>query len=239
MRVPAAVLLVIGLTPAATQDELAAARARMVSEIAAMARETGGETGRPRFGDAVMAAIGKVPRHRFVPQPQEAFAYDNRPLPIGEGQTISQPYIVALMTDLIDPKATDAVLEVGTGSGYQAAVLAELVARVYTVEIVEPLGRRASRLLADLGYRNVEVRIGDGYGGWPAAGPFDAIVVTAAPSTVPQPLIDQLKPGGRMVIPVGGPADVQQLLLVEKQADGKATTRRTLPVRFVPLTRGN
>jgi protein-L-isoaspartate(D-aspartate) O-methyltransferase len=181
--------------------------------------------------------MGKVPRHRFVPLPQEAFAYDNRPLPIGDDQTISQPYIVALMTDLIDPKSSDTVLEVGTGSGYQAAVLAEIVAKVYTIEIVEALGRRAAKVLGDLGYRNVETRIGDGYGGWPAAAPFDVIVVTAAPTEVPQPLIDQLKPGGRMVIPVGGSHEVQQLLLVQKQADGKATTRRTLAVRFVPLTR--
>ncbi|TMH25799.1 MAG: protein-L-isoaspartate(D-aspartate) O-methyltransferase [Betaproteobacteria bacterium] len=208
----------------------------MVAEIAAMARDTGAETGRPRFGDAVMAAMGKVPRHRFVPALEDIFAYDNRPLPIGEGQTISQPYIVALMTDLLDPKSADTVLEVGTGSGYQAAVLAELVAKVTTIEIVEPLARRARQVLGELGYRNVEVRVGDGYGGWPAAAPFDAIIVTAAPAAVPQPLIDQLKPGGRMVIPVGGPSDVQQLLLVEKQLDGRTTTRRTLPVRFVPLT---
>ena len=222
--------------PSEAQDSRAAARARMVAGIAALARETGAETGRPRFGEAVMAAMGKVPRHRFVPVLQDIFAYDNRPLPIGEGQTISQPYIVALMTDLLDPKSADTVLEVGTGSGYQAAVLAELVAKVYTIEIVEPLARRARQVLGELGYRNVEVRVGDGYGGWRAAAPFDAIIVTAAPAAVPQPLIDQLKPGGRMVIPVGGPSDVQQLLLVEKQSDGRTTTRRTLPVRFVPLT---
>lgn len=209
----------------------------MVAEIAAMARETGSETGRPKFADAVMKAMGKVPRHRFVPPLEESFAYDNRPLPIGEGQTISQPYIVALMTDLLDPKPGDKVLEVGTGSGYQAAVLAELVSKVYTIEIVEPLGRQAVKILGELGYRNVEVRIGDGYGGWPAAAPFDAIIVTAAPASVPQPLIDQLKPGGRMVIPVGGAFEGQQLLLVQKRADGGATTQRTLPVRFVPLTR--
>jgi protein-L-isoaspartate(D-aspartate) O-methyltransferase len=223
--------------PSDAQDQRAAARARMVAEIAAMARETGAETGRPRFGDAVIAAMAKVPRHRFVPALQDVFAYDNRPLPIGEGQTISQPYIVALMTDLLDPKPTDTVLEVGTGSGYQAAVLAELVAKVYTIEIVEALGLRARQILGELGYRNVEVRVGDGYGGWPAAAPFDAIIVTAAPAAVPQPLIDQLKPGGRMVIPVGAPSDVQHLLLVEKQSDGRTTTTRTLPVRFVPLTR--
>ncbi len=234
-------LFLLALTharPSEAQDPRAAARARMVAEIAAMARETGAETGRPRFGEAVMAAMGKVPRHRFVPVLQDIFAYENRPLPIGEGQTISQPYIVALMTDLLDPKSADSVLEVGTGSGYQAAVLAELVAKVYTIEIVETLGRRAKQVLGELQYRNVEVRIGDGYGGWPAAAPFDAIIVTAAPAAVPQPLIDQLKPGGRMVIPVGGPSDVQHLLLVEKQPDGRTTTRRTLSVRFVPLTGG-
>jgi len=229
-------LAVTHAQPSDAQDQRAAARARMVAEIAAMARETGAETGRPRFGEAVMAAMGKVPRHRFVPALQDLFAYDNRPLPIGEGQTISQPYIVALMTELLDPKSADTVLDVGTGSGYQAAVLAELVAKVYTIEIVEPLARRARQVLGELGYRNVELRVGDGYGGWPAAAPFDAIIVTAAPAAVPQPLIDQLKPGGRMVIPVGGPSDVQQLLLVEKQSDGRTTTRRTLPVRFVPLT---
>jgi protein-L-isoaspartate(D-aspartate) O-methyltransferase len=230
-------LLMMAAAPAAAQDAYAAARSRMAAEIASMARETAGETGRTRFADAVMTAMGKVPRHRFVPAGQEASAYDNRPLPIGEGQTISQPYIVALMTDLIEPKPTDAVLEVGTGSGYQAAVLAELVERVYTIEIVEPLGRRAAKLLADLGYRNVEARVGDGYAGWPGSGPFDAIVVTAAAPEVPRPLIDQLKPGGRMVIPVGGSGEVQQLLLVQKERDGSATTRQTLPVRFVPMTR--
>jgi protein-L-isoaspartate(D-aspartate) O-methyltransferase len=228
-------LAVTHAQPSEAQDPRAAARARMVAEITAMARETGAETGRPRFGEAVMAAMGKVPRHRFVPALQDLFAYDNRPLPIGEGQTISQPYIVALMTDLLDPKPTDTVLEVGTGSGYQAAVLAELVAKVYTIEIVEALGLRARQVLAE--YRNVEVRVGDGYGGWPAAAPFDAIIVTAAPAAVPQPLIDQLKPGGRMVIPVGAASDVQHLLLMEKQSDGRTTTTRTLPVRFVPLTR--
>jgi len=235
---PALILLAVThAEPAIAQDRNAAARARMVAEIAALARETAAETGRPRFSDAVMAAMGKVPRHRFVPFVQELFAYENRPLPIGENQTISQPYIVALMTDLLDPKPTDTVLEVGTGSGYQAAVLAELVAKVYTIEIVEPLAKRAIRLLAQLGYGNVEVRVGDGYNGWAAAAPFDSIIVTAAPAEIPKPLIDQLKPGGRMVIPVGGSRDVQQLLLVEKRPDGTAATKRTLSVRFVPLTR--
>ena len=201
-----------------------------------MARDTGAATGRPTFSDTVLKAMGKVPRHRFVPALHESSAYDNRPLPIGEGQTISQPFIVALMTDFLDPKPGHTVLEVGTGSGYQAAVLAELVAKVYTIEIVEPLGRRAMTLLEQLGYRNVQVRIGDGYNGWPQAAPFDAIVVTAAPAEIPKPLIDQLKPGGRMVIPSGS-SDSQYLLLVEKRADGTVTTKRTLPVRFVPFTR--
>ncbi len=231
-----ALLALMHVQPSVAQDTSAPARAQMVAEIAAIARETGAETGRPKLGDAVLAAMGRVQRHRFVPFPQSSSAYENRPLPIGEGQTISQPYIVALMTDLIDPKPTDKVLEVGTGSGYQAAVLAELVAKVHSIEIVEPLGRRAAKVLDELGYRNVEVRIGDGYGGWPSAAPFDAIVVTAAPAEVPQPLVDQLKPGGKMVIPVGASLDVQQLLVIHKQLDGSTTTRRALPVRFVPLT---
>jgi len=193
--------------------------------------------GRDITDPRVLEVMGRVPRHLFVDKSLQSKAYADHPLPIGEGQTISQPYIVALMTDLLDLKRTDRVLEVGTGSGYQAAVLAELAAKVYSIEIVEPLGTRAAKLLGELGYHNVEVRVGDGYGGWPAAAPFDAIIVTAAPTTIPQPLIDQLKPGGRMIIPVGGSFEGQQLLLVHKNPDGSATTRRTLPVRFVPLTR--
>jgi protein-L-isoaspartate(D-aspartate) O-methyltransferase len=231
------VFAVMPVGPPAAQDPYATQRARMLADIAAMARESGGATGRPILSGAVMAAMGRVPRHRFVPATQHAAAYDNRPLPIGEGQTISQPFVVALMTDLLDPKAGDVVLEVGTGSGYQAAVLAELVTKVHTIEIVEPLARRAMHLLDELGYRNVEVRIGDGYNGWPEAAPFDSIVITAAPAEVPKPLIDQLKPGGRMVIPAGRASGRQDLLLVEKRADGTATTKRTLPVKFVPLTR--
>jgi protein-L-isoaspartate(D-aspartate) O-methyltransferase len=222
--------------PSAVQDRYSSQRARMVAEIAVLARETGGATGRPSFSEAVMTVMARVPRHRFVPSLQQVFAYENRALPIGEGQTISQPFLVALMTDLLDPRPGDSVLEVGTGSGYQAAVLAELVAKVYTIEIVEPLGRRALQLLDELGYRNIEVRIGDGYRGWPEAAPFDSIVVTAAAADIPTPLIDQLKRGGRMVIP-GGSSDSQFLLLVEKRPDGTITTRRTLPVKFVPFTR--
>jgi len=220
------------------QDRYAAERVGMADEIAAMARMTGAETGRPVFREPVMAAMRKVPRHRFLPPALAASAYDNRPLPIGDGQTISQPYIVALMTELLDPKPGDSVLEVGTGSGYQAAVLAEIVARVYTIEIVDALGRKAAGTLGALDYRNVTTRIGDGYGGWKEHAPFDGILVTAAPAEVPQPLIDQLKPGGRLVIPVGGRFDVQDLLVIERKTDGSTTTRRTIPVRFVPLTRG-
>ncbi|MCC7215427.1 MAG: protein-L-isoaspartate(D-aspartate) O-methyltransferase [Burkholderiales bacterium] len=209
----------------------------MVREVEAGFRDTAGETGRARMSPCVRQALERVQRHRFVPPPLVDSAYGDRPLPIGMGQTISQPFIVALMTELADPAPDARVLEVGTGSGYQAAVLAECVAKVYTIEIVAPLGERARALLAELGYRNVDVRIGDGYKGWPEAAPFDAIVVTAAPDHVPQPLVDQLKPGGRMVIPVGQQAGVQQLLLITKGADGRATMRRTIAVRFVPLTR--
>jgi protein-L-isoaspartate(D-aspartate) O-methyltransferase len=222
---------------AAPQDAYAKQRAEMLADIAATARATASETSRPRFSDRVMAAMGRVPRHRLVPPEQVAYAYENRPLPIGHGQTISQPYIVALMTDLLDPKPTDVVLEIGTGSGYQAAVLAELVAKVYTIEIVAPVGKHAEAQLAALGYRNVAVRIGDGYNGWPEAAPFDGIVVTAAAPYVPQPLIDQLKPGGRLIIPVGAQWQVQELLVIEKRTDGSTATKRTIPVRFVPLTR--
>jgi protein-L-isoaspartate(D-aspartate) O-methyltransferase len=222
----------------AAQDAYARQRADMVAEIAALARATGRETQRPVFSERVMAAMGKVPRHLLVPPEQVPYAYENRPLPIGHGQTISQPYIVALMTDLLDPKPSDVVLEIGTGSGYQAAVLAELVAKVYTIEIVEPVGRRAAEDLRKLGLTNVFTRIGDGYNGWPEAAPFDAIMVTAAAPSIPQPLVDQLKPGGRLVIPVGAQWQTQELLVIEKLADGSTTTRRTIPVRFVPLTRG-
>jgi protein-L-isoaspartate(D-aspartate) O-methyltransferase len=178
-----------------------------------------------------------VPRHELVPSRSRDRAYENRPLPIGYGQTISQPYIVALMTDLLQPAADDVVLEVGTGSGYQAAVLAEIVGRVYSVEIVPELARRGAGDLARLGYRNVEVRNGDGYHGWEEHAPFDAIVVTAAASHIPPPLVQQLAPGGRMVIPVGSPFAVQQLTLVEKTPEGRVETRQLLPVSFVPLHR--
>jgi protein-L-isoaspartate(D-aspartate) O-methyltransferase len=182
-----------------------------------------------------LAAIEKVPRHRFVSSEQRRFAYADRPLPIGYGQTISQPYIVAYMTQIIEPKAHYKVLEIGTGSGYQAAILAEIVQHVYTIEIVPELGRSAEKLLNEL-YTNVSVKIGDGYYGWEEAGPFDAIVVTAAAGTIPPPLIEQLKEGGKMIIPVGSPYMTQQLMLIEKRSR-RYTTRSLMPVRFVPFRR--
>ncbi|MFN0299805.1 MAG: protein-L-isoaspartate(D-aspartate) O-methyltransferase [Burkholderiales bacterium] len=221
----------------AAGEQFEALRARMVAEIAGDAKATAAYTGRPAFSERVMAAMRKVERHRFVPTDQGMHAYENRPLPIGAGQTISQPYIVALMTDMLDLKPTDVVLEIGTGSGYQAAVLAELVQHVYTIEIVETVGRQGARALAGAGYRNVTTRIGDGYQGWPERAPFDAIIVTAAPAAIPEPLIRQLKPSGRMIVPVGPTGSSQELMLVEKQADGSTKMTRTLPVRFVPLTR--
>lgn len=186
----------------------------------------------------VLEAMRKVPRHLLVPENQKANAYEDRPLSIGDGQTISQPYIVAHMTDIIQPKKGMKVLEIGTGSGYQAAVLAEIVDQVFTIEIVESLGIRAKADLKKLGYNNVHVRIGDGYQGWPSEAPFDAILVTAAAEQIPQPLIDQLKEGGRMVIPVGKQGAVQELQLVER-IKGKVKITNLGAVRFVPFTRGD
>lgn len=185
----------------------------------------------------VLAAMQKVPRHEFVPERSRAAAYDDAPLPIGYGQTISQPYIVALMTELLELSRGDKVLEIGTGSGYQAAILAEIVGQVYTIEIIEPLADSAAARLKRLGYNKVEVKFGDGYFGWPEHAPFDAIIVTAAADHVPPPLIEQLKPGGRMVIPLGSVFFRQTLVLVEKDTDGKVRTRNIAPVAFVPLTR--
>ena len=222
------------MSPAAAQD-FAAQRSRMVAEVEAMYADTQRETGLKGMSPAVRAAMGKVERHRLVPSEQQGAAYANRPLPIGNGQTISQPYIVALSADLLAPKADHMVLEVGTGSGYQAAVLAEVVKRVHTVELIEGLGRTAESRLHEMGYRNVEVRIGDGYAGWPEKAPYDGIVVTAAAPTIPPALIEQLKPGARMVIPVGGDGFVQYLKLVTKRADGGYDEREVIPVRFVPL----
>jgi protein-L-isoaspartate(D-aspartate) O-methyltransferase len=224
--------------PEANGQDYAARRARMVAEVDAMYAETQRETGLAAMSPAVRAALGKVQRHRLVPSAQQDVAYQNRPLPIGNGQTISQPYIVALSADFLAPAPDHVVLEVGTGSGYQAAVLAETVKQVYSIELIEALGRPTAERLAAMGYRNVEVRIGDGYAGWPEKAPFDGIVVTAAAPSIPPELLAQLKPGGRMVIPVGNDGFVQYLKLVTKRADGKVDERQVLPVRFVPLVPG-
>lgn len=212
-------------------------RNEMITEIEAMVRDTRGYTDMARLDPDVRRALANVPRHEFVPDGMRGDAYDNRPLPIGHNQTISQPYIVALMTDLAEVDAEAKVLEVGTGSGYQAAVLAEVVRHVYTIEIIPELGRTAAAALQHLGYDNVTTRIGDGYHGWPEEAPFDAIVVTAAPEEVPQPLLDQLKVGGRLVIPVGPSGRVQSLRVIRKTGEDEYQSRDVLPVGFVPLTR--
>jgi protein-L-isoaspartate(D-aspartate) O-methyltransferase len=211
----------------------------MVDTIEELATRLAAAPGIGSLAPSVLTALRQVPRHEFVPAEVRAAAYDNRPLPIGYGQTISQPYIVALMTDLVRPDKDDVVLEVGTGSGYQAAVLSPMVSRVYSIEIVEALAKRATERLAALGFTNVMVRHGDGYHGWPEHAPFDAIIVTAAASHIPPPLVRQLKPGGRMVIPVGPPFMAQNLMLVEKDTREQVHTRTLLPVHFVPLTGGN
>ena len=213
------------MTPAGERRQPEARRQRMVED---QIRARGIRD--PR----VLAAMAKVPRHRFVPESQVESAYEDTPLPIGEGQTISQPYIVAYMTEALALAPGARVLEIGTGSGYQAAVLAELVAEVYTIEIVPVLAARAARTLRELGYKNVHVRDGDGYLGWPEHAPYDAVIVTAAPDHVPQPLVDQLRAGGRLVIPVG--RGTQDLLVLEKRDKSLHEVAR-LPVRFVPLTR--
>jgi protein-L-isoaspartate(D-aspartate) O-methyltransferase len=205
-------------------DALAVARQHMVEQIRA----------RGINDSDVLAAVEAVPRHLFVPESERRAAYEDHPLPIGDGQTISQPYMVALMTSLLGIQPGQRVLEVGTGSGYQAAVLSRLGADVYSVEILAPLGRRAKSTLAELGYRNVHVRIGDGYKGWRDAAPFDGIIVTAAPKRIPEPLIAQLKTGAKMVIPVGD--TLQDLLVLTKRADGGVDTNKVMPVLFVPMT---
>ncbi len=235
MRALACLVLVVSMAAFAEDATYTAARAAMLEELRLYAQILD-EPDEARIGDDVMTSMGTVKRHELVPRQERPFAYENRPLPIGYGQTISQPYIVALMTQLIEPDADDIVLEVGTGSGYQAAILAELVAHVYSIEIIEALATRAKSDLARLGYKNITTRLGDGYYGWKEHGPFDAIVVTAAASHVPPPLIEQLKPGGRMVIPVGGRFMTQTLLLLEKTDEEQVITRQFGAVRFVPLT---
>ncbi len=219
-------------------DTFAAERRDMVAEIDENMRQTAGFLGKSHLRPEVRQAMLQVPRHRFVPRVLRGSAYENRPLPIGYGQTISQPYIVAIMTDLLELQPRHKVLEIGTGSGYQAAVLAQLETEVYTMEIIKPLAEKAGKRLQNLGYDKVRTRHGDGYYGWSEHAPYDAIIVTAAASHVPPPLIAQLKVGGKMIIPVGGQFLVQQLLLVEKNAAGEISSRQILPVAFVPLTGG-
>ncbi|GMQ83997.1 MAG: protein-L-isoaspartate(D-aspartate) O-methyltransferase [Gammaproteobacteria bacterium] len=221
--------------PADTADEYRQQRAQLIRSIEQNVRETSAYLDKDQLDPRVMQAMVRVPRHEFVPASERRYAYENRPLPIGYGQTISQPYIVAIMTDLLKLEPGDRVLEIGTGSGYQAAVLAELGQQVYSIEIIGDLARRARAVLDRLGYAQVKTRVGDGYYGWQEQAPFDAIIVTAAADHVPPPLIKQLKPGGRMLIPVGSRFMTQQLVLITKGDEG-ITTRLLLPVRFVPLT---
>ena len=212
----------------------------MVATIEAHAKQASIALGRDSIAPEILKVVGDVPRHEFVPDRVRGDAYADRPLPIGYGQTVSQPFIVALMTDLLRVRPGDVVLEVGTGSGYQAAVLGHLARRVYTIEIVPALADSAAARLQRLGYGNVATRSGDGYYGWEEAEPFDGIIVTAAASQIPPPLIRQLKPGRRMVIPLGAPFALQHLVLVERNADdGRVTTKQLLPVSFVPLTSGS
>jgi protein-L-isoaspartate(D-aspartate) O-methyltransferase len=236
-----AALLIAGCLQAGASDtaDYEAERRALMREIERDVRETAEYLNRRELDPRVMAAMASVPRHEFVRPEDRDLAYANRPLPIGYGQTISQPYIVAVMTDLLEPAKGCRALEVGTGSGYQAAVLSRLCEKVYTLEIVEGLGQQARTRLARLGYTNVDVRIGDGYYGWPEAAPFDVIVVTAVAGHIPPPLLKQLKRGGRMVLPVGTRFTTQQLVLVRKLDDGRITTRQMLPVAFVPLTGGH
>jgi protein-L-isoaspartate(D-aspartate) O-methyltransferase len=215
-------------------EHFAKLRQHMLMEIAAETIYVSARIGKAALGSAAMEAVGKVPRHDFVPVELQPYAYANVPLPIGFDKTISQPFIVALMTDLLDLVAEDSVLEVGTGLGYQAAVLAELAGKVYSVEIIEELAREARLRLGRRGYKNIEFKIGNGYYGWPEHAPFDKIIVTAAPDLIPGALLQQLSPGGKMVIPTGL-AGSQQLLLVEKDAAGAVATREILPVRFAQL----
>lgn len=227
-------IVVVGTTDAA---DYIAARQALLAEIEQDVRDTARYLNKRALDERVMKAMARVPRHEFVPSDLQEVAYENRPLPIGYGQTISQPYIVAIMSDLVEPTRGCRALEIGTGSGYQAAVLGELCEKTYTIEIIEQLGTSARKRLARLGYNQVQVRVADGYHGWPEHAPFDVIVVTAVASHIPPPLIAQLKPGGRMILPVGTRFTAQHLVLVRKSADGQITTHQILPVAFVPLTR--
>ena len=232
-------VITAGIASATSNEVYRANRDRMIKEIEGDVRATSKRIGKKQLSKSVMKAMATVPRHEFVPKNLRHAAYVNRPLPIGYGQTISQPYIVALMTDLLDIESDDIILEIGTGSGYQAAVLAELVSKVHTIEIIKELGQQAKVRLKDLGYQNIMVQVGDGYYGLEEHAPFDGIIVTAAANHIPPPLIKQLRPGAKMVIPVGGPFMTQQLMLVEKTKDGNIKTKQVLPVLFVPLTGGH
>jgi len=242
----AMIIILIGVTPLRSDDapgqsgaeeqQYAQARQALMARIESNVRETSPYLGKDALDPRVMAALARVPRHEFVPESLRHRAYENRPLRIGHGQTISQPYIVAIMTDLLALSPGCRVLDIGTGSGYQAAILAEICDVVYSIEIVEQLGLEARSRLERLGYENITVRIGDGFHGWPEQGPFDAIVVAAVAEDPPPPLLEQLKPGGRLIMPVGLDFGAQKLILVEKQADGQLSTTDILPVRFVPLT---
>lgn len=220
------------------RDQLSEAHLRMLREIEEGARGTESWTGRRGFSEAVMAAMARVRRHLFVPVEQQAMAYVNHPLPIGFGQTISQPYMVACMTDLLEVDRKSRVLEIGTGCGYQTAVLAEVAGRVFSVEIVPELAESAKERLIRLGYDNIRVREGDGWQGWPEKAPFDAIMVTAAPECIPDALVEQLETGGRLVVPVGARYSTQMLLVCIKRPDGSLEERRSLPVAFVPMVHG-
>jgi protein-L-isoaspartate(D-aspartate) O-methyltransferase len=220
-----------------SSERFGALRRQMLAEVAAQTIYVSARIGKAALAKPVMEAMGNVPRHEFVPLELQPYAYADTPLPIGCDKTISQPFIVALMTDLLGIEPTDAVLEIGTGLGYQAAILAELARKVYSVEIIEELARQAKQCLGRLGYTNIELKLGDGYYGWPEYAPFDKVIVTAAPDLIPPPLIEQLKPDGRMVIPAGLP-EAQQLTLVTKQQDGKLTITELLPVRFSTLEGG-
>jgi len=220
-------------------DNYANQRQLMIEEIASDASRLVRYIDKDSVSDRVMQVMATVPRHLFMPAEMRAEAYENRPLPIGYGQTISQPYIVALMTDLLQPRPDHKVLEIGTGSGYQAAVLSKLVKEVYSIEIIEQLGLTAKQVLKQLDYDNVSTRIADGYDGWPEHAPFDSIIVTAGISHIPPPLVKQLKNGGTMVIPVGTRFQTQQLTLVKKDQTGAVTTKQILPVIFVPFTGGH
>ncbi len=231
-----AIAACLGAAGTIAADDYGKQRARLVELIEADVRETSAYLKRSRLNPRVLEVMNRVPRHEFVPADQRDKAYQNRPLPIGHGQTISQPYIVAIMTDLLDLEPGQSVLEIGTGSGYQAAVLAALDARVYSIEIIEPLALEVRERLRRLGYDSIRLKTGDGYYGWAEHAPFDAIIVTAAASHIPPPLVRQLRVGGRMIIPVGSRFSTQELILITRSSEDDITTRQVLPVRFVPLT---